>query len=193
MFITSSTLDNEAILAGKGVRLRYPRNDDYESWSRLREDSRSFLAPWEPTWPEDDLTRHAYRRRIKRYHRDIREDAAYPFFVFRETDGALVGGATLSNIRRGVTLAATLGYWVGAPYQRQGLMTAAVRTIIPFVFNTLRLHRIEAACLPENEASQRLLLRVGFSREGYARSYLRINGAWRDHVLFAMLESDPRI
>jgi ribosomal-protein-alanine N-acetyltransferase len=81
---------------------------------------------------------------------------------------------------------------MGEAYAGRGLMTDAVRAIVPYVFETLRLHRLEAACLPTNEPSKRLLRRVGFTEEGYARQYLRIDGAWRDHVLFAMLESDPR-
>jgi ribosomal-protein-alanine N-acetyltransferase len=71
-------------------------------------------------------------------------------------------------------------------------MTAAVRAVVPFVFDSLELHRLEAACLPENTASMRLLERVGFKREGLARQYLRINGDWRDHVLYALLETDLR-
>ena len=71
-------------------------------------------------------------------------------------------------------------------------MTAAVRAVVPFVFDSLELHRLEAACLPSNTASMRLLERVGFKREGLARQYLRINGDWCDHVLYALLEADPR-
>ena len=69
-------------------------------------------------------------------------------------------------------------------------MTAAVRTLIPYVFNTLDLHRLEAVCLPNNEASKQLLKGVGFVEEGYARRYLKINGTWRDHLLFAIVKGD---
>jgi ribosomal-protein-alanine N-acetyltransferase len=177
---------------GERVTLRFPRATDFDEWARLREASRAFLAPWEPTWASDELTRGAYRRRLRRYADDIRADQAYAFFAFRHDTGALVGGLTLSGIRRGVTQSCSLGYWMGEAYAGRGLMTDAVRAIIPYVFETLRLHRLEAACLPTNEPSKRLLRRVGFGEEGYARQYLRIDGAWRDHVLFAMLESDPR-
>src|SRR5690606_16053876 len=97
-----------------------------------------------------------------------------------------------SNVRRGVTQSCSLGYWVGEPYARRGNMSSAVAASLPFVFEHLRLHRLEAACLPTNVASIRLLEKVGFTREGYARRYLRINGVWPDHVLFAMLHDDPR-
>jgi len=165
---------------------------DYLAWAALREESRAFLTPWEPTWPLDDLTRSAFRRRIRRYMQDIREDAAYPFFIFDSRDDTLVGGVTLSNVRRGVTQSASLGYWVGADRARQGYMSASVAALVPFVFDQLGLHRLEAACLPSNAASIRLLEKVGFSREGFARRYLRINGIWQDHLLYAMLTDDPR-
>ncbi len=183
--------DSEPIIDGDGVYLRHPVMADYTVWSELRERSRAFLVPWEPTWPLDDLNRASFRRRLRRYAKDLREDQAYPFFIFRNQDNLLVGGCTLSNIRRGVTQACALGYWIGEEYQRLGLMTAAVRATAPYVFDVLHLHRIEAACLPNNEASKRLLVKAGFTEEGFARDYLRINGAWRDHVLFARVKGDP--
>ena len=178
-------------IGGDGVLLRAPQPADYPEWAALREASRAFLVPWEPTWPPDDLSRGAFRRRLRRYAEDQRADLAYPFFLFRQDDLALVGGLTLGNIRRGVAQAGSLGYWMGAGYARQGLMTAAVRALAGFAFGTLRLHRIEAACIPANVPSIRLLEKTGFSREGYAREYLCINGLWQDHLLFARLREDP--
>src|SRR5690606_20403718 len=117
---------------------------------------------WEPTWSSSELTKISFRRRLKHYARDLREDLGYAFFLFRGADDALLGGLTLSNVRRGVTQACTLGYWVGEPYAAQGYMTAGVNAVIPFVFDSLRLHRLEAACLPNNQASRRLLEKAGF-------------------------------
>jgi [ribosomal protein S5]-alanine N-acetyltransferase len=178
------------LLRGEGVYLRPPEISDYEAWSDLRAQSRAFLVPWEPTWPGDDLTRGAFRRRLRRNQQEIANDEAYPFLIFRD-NGVLTGGLTLGQIKRGVVQSGTLGYWIGAPHARQGLMLAAVRATIGYAFTTLRLHRIEASCLPHNEASVRLLERAGFTREGYARAYLRINGVWQDHLLFGLLETDP--
>ena len=175
-------------VAGEGVVLRTPQMTDYTEWAALREKSRAFLTPWEPTWPEDDLSRSAFRRRIKRYVEDLRSDQGYAFLIVRNADNALVGGLTLANIRRGVAQAGSLGYWMGEPFARQGYMTAAVRAVMPFAFATLRLHRLEAACIPTNAGSIRLLENTGFVREGYAREYLCINGAWQDHLLYARLK-----
>src|SRR3972149_2462202 len=94
--------------------------------------------------------------------------------------------------RRGVTQSCTLGYWIGAKYAQQGYMTAAIRAVTPFVFDSLELHRLDAACLPSNAASIKLLEKTGFKREGLARRYLRINGVWQDHLLYALLDTDTR-
>ncbi|HWC93904.1 MAG TPA: GNAT family protein [Pseudolabrys sp.] len=190
-FRTVSFAETMPAVAGAGVALRMPQAGDYPAWAALREQSRAFLTPWEPVWPSDDLTRSAFRRRIKRYVEDQRNDIAYAFLIFRSSDEALVGGLTLANIRRGVAQAGSIGYWVGAPFARQGYMTAALRALIPYSFTTLRLHRLEAACIPGNTASVRLLEKTGFTREGYARGYLCINGSWQDHLLYARLQDDP--
>jgi len=192
LFRTINLADQPPLIEGAGVFLRAPQAGDYAEWAALRETSRAFLTPWEPTWPADDLTRSAFRRRLRRYAEDQRNDQAYAYFLFRSGDQVLVGGLTLANMRRGVAQAGSLGYWIGAPYARRGYMTAAVSALIPYAFTTLRLHRLEAACIPTNAASMALLEKTGFEREGYAREYLCINGQWQDHLLYARLKSPPR-
>ena len=179
-------------LNGQGVILRAPRSRDYEAWSSLRLNSRAFLQPWEPSWASDDLERGAFRRRLATYSREIDAGAAYPFFIFDSATDALTGAITLSNIRRGVAQTASVGYWIGQPYAAAGRMTAALGAICDFAFRGLGLHRLEAACVPGNEASRRVLLKAGFEQEGTARAYLKINGVWRDHLLFGMIsDSSP--
>lgn len=175
------------LLDGDRVRLRPPRMGDFAAWADLRRGSRTFLQPWEPIWPADDLTRAAFRRRLSIYSRDLDLGQGYAFFMFRKTDEALVGGINLRDVRRGVAQIGSLGYWVGQPHARHGYTLDAVRTVVRFAFDRLGLHRVEAACLPENEASRRLLLGAGFEPEGRARAYLKINGAWRDHLLFGLV------
>ncbi len=172
---------------GEGVWLRPPRAADYPAWRELRAQSRAFLQPWEPTWPADDLSRAAFRRRLLAYARDREVGLAYPFFVFRSSDDALTGGITLSNIRRGVAQMGSVGYWCGRGFARQGLTLAAVRALSEFAFRTLGLHRLEAACIPDNAPSRSLLKKAGFTEEGFAQAYLKINGGWRDHVLFGLV------
>lgn len=176
-------------IEAEGLRLRPPEIGDYAAWSTLREQSRAFLTPWEPTWPVDDLALGAFRLRLRRYRREITTDEAYPFFIF-DGAGTLMGGATLSNVRRGAANSATLGYWMGARFANRGIMTRAATALCRHAFGPLGLDRVEAACLPENGPSIHLLGKIGFVREGLARDYLSINGRRRDHLLFALLKRD---
>jgi ribosomal-protein-alanine N-acetyltransferase len=190
-FLRASTSYESPVISGQGVFLRMPSLADYPEWAQLRSESRAFLTPWEPTWPADDLTRAAFRRRIRRYQSEIRDDHSYPFFIFSHPESVLVGGVTLSNVTRGMTQTGTLGYWMGERHAGHGLMTQAVRALVPFAFSALRLHRLEAACLEHNRVSMRLLERVGFQREGLARGLVCINGRWQDHIVYALLSDDP--
>jgi [ribosomal protein S5]-alanine N-acetyltransferase len=176
-------------LNGQRVFLRPAERGDYEAWASLRAGSRQFLAPWEPTWPPDALSRASFRARVARYAEDWRTDQAYNFLIFAQ-DETLIGGVGLSNLRRGVSETASLGYWVGEAFARQRYMTAALPLVLDFAFDRLGLHRVEAACLPTNFPSRALLARAGFHQEGYARGYLCIEGKWQDHLLFAILRGD---
>ena len=175
------------VVKGDGVTLRPPRAADHEAWAALRQRSHAYLQPWEPTWPEDDLTRSAFRRRLSIYTREMEAGNAWPFFIFADSDQALVGAITLSNVRRGVAESGTLGYWIGQPFAGRGHATAAVRAMVAHAFDELKLHRVEAACVPANLASRRVLEKSGFVLEGQARAYLKINGAWADHLLFGIV------
>ena len=177
---------------GQGLILRAPAMSDYPQWSDLREKSRSFLTRWEPIWPSDDLTRSGFRRRLRRYAEDVAEDRAYPFVVVRESDDVIVGGVTLANVRRGIVQAGTIGDWIGQPFAGRGYMTSALRVLLPTLFGELNLHRVEAACIPTNHASVKVLEKCGFAREGLARRYLCINGVWQDHYLYGLLDEDVR-
>jgi ribosomal-protein-alanine N-acetyltransferase len=181
--------DNDGLrrIDGEGVYIRAPELRDYQEWADLREASRNFLTPWEPTWAQDETSRGSYRYKLRRYTEDARDDKAHALFVFREDDDALLGGVTLSNIRRGVSQTASLGYWAGQRYARKGYITAAVRAVVRYAFEDLDLHRVEAACQPDNVASRRVLEKCRFTYEGKARAYLKINGQWRDHLLFGII------
>jgi ribosomal-protein-alanine N-acetyltransferase len=183
--------DNDGLrrIDGEGVYLRAPELRDYQEWADVREASRNFLTPWEPTWAQDETSRGSYRYKLRRYTEDSRDDKAHALFVFREDDDALVGGVTLSNIRRGVAQTASLGYWAGQMHAGNGYTTSAVRAVVRYAFEDLDLHRVEAACQPDNLASRRVLEKCNFTQEGVARAYLKINGQWRDHVLFGIVNA----
>ncbi len=178
-------------LEGEKVFLRVPFAGDYREWAALRGESRSFLERWEPRWSPDELERSAWRHRIGRYREDYAQGTAIAFFIFERGSGKLSGGITLGNIRHGVSQSGHIGYWIGERYAGRGMMTDAVKVLARFSFDTLRLHRIEAACIPDNIRSIRVLEKAGFRREGLLRSYLRINGIWQDHYLYARIADDP--
>jgi ribosomal-protein-alanine N-acetyltransferase len=188
----SSAMRGPRLKQGR-VYLRPARHSDWRAWASLRAESRSFLIPWEPSWNSDALGRAAFRRRLRSHEAEWQRGAGYSFLLFRSDDDTLLGGVTLSNVRRGVAQSASLGYWIGEGFARQGFMTDGLTAVLDFAFERLALHRIEAACLPDNDASQSLLRKIGFKEEGYSRQYLRINGRWQDHRLFAVLQDDPRL
>ncbi len=179
-------------LEGSSIYLRAPRLEDFEAWSNLRRESSDFLQPWEPVWQENGLTKASFRIRLKQYQSDIISERSMPFYIFLKSNHALVGGLTLSHIRRGVSQTCSMGYWMGVRHAGTGLMSDAVAAIVPFVFDTLKLNRLEAASIPNNHRSIALLQRSGFSLEGRVRKYLKINGIWQDHKLFSLLREDPR-
>lgn len=179
-----------AILAGDRLYLRSPEISDFEAWATLRSVSRDHLQPWEPAWAEDSLTREGYRRRLAWFERLRRQDLGEAYFMFTRRNDTLIGGITLSNLRRGASQCGELGYWVGRPHAGEGYMTEGLAVMVAHCFSAVRLHRLEAACLVENMPSQRLLRRAGFRPEGILREYLKINGVWRDHQLFARLSTD---
>lgn len=183
---------SNVVLTGPRVLLRPPAYRDAAAWVAIRRASADFLQPWEPTWPPDGATAAAFHRRRNQVKEEWHEDTGYGFLIFARQDNALLGGITLSNVRMGVARSGSLGYWVGAPHARKGYMTEAVGCVLDFSFGPLQLHRVEAACLPDNKASRGLLLKSGFREEGLARELLKINGRWCDHVTFGILSTDPR-
>lgn len=178
-------------LSGQRIILKMGDPADWRSWRYLREMSREFLTPWEPRWSRNALDYNFFCGVLRRNWREWREGTAYSFFIFlRNQDGAagaLVGCINLNDVQHGVAKKGTLGYWMGMPYAGKGLMTEATQLVCNFAFDTVKLHRIEASCLPNNVPSIALLKRLGFEQEGYAKSYLEINGKWEDHLLWGKI------
>ena len=176
----------------ENLTMRLPQMIDRDEWINLRRKSADFLMPWEPNWQDDHLTKKSFTQRVEWARKSVQNNTAIPLFIIRRSDQLLVGAITLDNIRRGPAQTATIGYWTGEPYIRQGLMGDALPAVVNYAFEMLDLSRIEAACLPKNLASRRVLEKSGFKYEGVAQSYLQISGRWRNHVLYANLRNDRR-
>ena len=190
LVIAIQSLLSKKKLTGERVFLRPPKRRDALKWQKLRMSSKSFLVPWEPSWDASSCTRRAYLRYFKNSNYLANMDRAYSFLIFKTDDKTLLGGINIGNVRRGVSQSASLGYWIGEKYSRNGYMKEALKLLIPSLFIDLRLNRIEAATLEENIASKNLLKKIGFKKEGVLRKYLKINGTWRDHILYGLLEND---
>lgn len=180
------------VLKGPSITLRTPVAEDFEQWAWLRRESQSFLVPWEPLWGEDELDRAGWRRRLSRNREDMAQGVATTFLIFDRQTRQLLGGISIGNIRHGVAESANIGYWMGERHAGKGIMVEAVKLVCRYGFSGLGLHRIEAACIPDNNRSVRVLEKAGFQREGLLRSYLRINGEWRDHLLYALIANELR-
>jgi len=180
------------VIDAERLILRLPRMQDHRDWVAVRARSEAFLEPWEPERAHDQASRRAFRNRVYWAERSVEQGRAVPLFLIRRSDDVLLGGITLDNIRRGPSLAATVGYWIGEEHARQGYMREALDAVVHYGFTDLGLSRIEAATLPENKPSRGLLESAGFKYEGVAQSYLQIAGRWRTHVLYANLRADRR-
>ena len=177
------------------VGLRPLRRGDARVWSQVRTDNEEWLAPWEggppgaarQTWEQ----RHsvaAYRRTLAALRRDARAGRALPCAITYE--GRLVGQVTVGNVVRGALDGAYVGYWVDALHAGRGIAPTAVALLVDHCFWTVGLHRVEANVRPENAASLRVVTKLGFVEEGLHRRFLYIDGAWRDHLTFALLRED---
>jgi [ribosomal protein S5]-alanine N-acetyltransferase len=149
---------------------------------------RSFLAPFEPDRGEAFYTAAGQRARLADLERRRAADGSYPFVILE--DGAAAGMVVLSNVVRGAFRSANLGYWVARERNGRGVASTAVGLVLEQAFGPIGLHRVEAGTLVDNLASQRVLARNRFRPIGFARAYLAIAGAWRDHVLFAKTVED---
>ena len=181
---------SEPLLNTRRLTLRPPRRRDYLEWAELRTSSRTFLEPWEPEWRFNHLAVSTFWTRVRWAKRSIAKKTAYPFFMFNQHSRQLVGSIILENIRGTPSRSASLGYWIGALHADKGYMSETVPAIVEFAFTRLDLSRIEAACLPDNIPSRRVLEKSGFVCEGIAQSYLQIAGQWQDHAVYAKLRPD---
>lgn len=164
------------------VTLRLLEPADAERVAAAYTRNRAHLAPWEPARPEAFFTTAWHEDDIAKNLVVFRGDASVPLVL--ATGDTVIGRATLSGITRGAFQSASLGYWIDSQYAGQGLMSAAVEAVLTMARNNLGLHRVEAATLIHNVASQRVLERTGFEQIGMAPRYLRIAGTWQDHKLF---------
>ncbi|MEM9067396.1 MAG: GNAT family N-acetyltransferase [Myxococcota bacterium] len=168
------------------LKLWMPPPERAEEVVAYFERNRSHLEPWEPARPSGFYSRRFWEARLAANIQEQASSQSMRLFLELRGSGRLVGSCNFSNVMRGAFQACHLGYAIGAAEQGRGFMHEALSGALPFAFEQLALHRIMANYQPVNERSGRLLRRLGFVVEGYARDYLYIDGAWRDHVLTSL-------
>lgn len=178
-----------ATIAGINVYLRPPRLSDAAAFHAAVRSSNALHRGWTSA----PKTRERYAKFVRRYTARGKAPAQAGFLVFRRHDNALVGVYNFSEIVRGAFQSAYLGYFAFAPLAGKGLMSEGLALALDVAFGKLKLHRVEVNIQPSNARSLALATRLGFTREGYSRRYVKISGRWRDHVRFAMLAEDWRV
>lgn len=174
-----------ARLESREVTVRPLVGSDARAWRDARRRNAAWLTPWDATAPPGaDARPSTFRSLVRRLHRQARAGTTYPFAI--DVDGRFAGQITVNNIVRGSAQFASVGYWLDQRYAGRGVMPRAVALVIDHCFTVARLHRIEVAIRPENSNSLRVVEKLGIREVGFAPRFLHIDGAWRDHRIYAV-------
>ena len=183
----------EASLTGPRVLLRPLTVADYDAWRGVRIRSKEWLEQWEPLpdpgTPDPVADREAFRARCGAWDRQRQFDSAYGYGIFL-LDGTFAGEVSLGSVLRGPFQSSFIGYWIDQPLGGHGYVPEAVALAIRYGFDTLGLHRMEAAIVPRNAKSRRVAAKLGLRDEGVAQKFLQIRGVWEDHVRYAITYED---
>ena len=177
-------------ITGRKVILRPPQYSDWKVWADERKKNKLYLQPWEPLWSINELERSSFVKRVRMFERLSHNDQAYSFLIFTSDNEDFIGEVNISNVQRGIIQSCTIGYWIAKDCEGKGMMSESLELVKEFIFNELKLHRIEAACLPHNMPSLKVLLKNGFIKEGTARKLLKINDKWQDHTVLSFILDD---
>lgn len=180
----------DIILSGERIYLSPPKLEDWQEWADIRRKNQMRLKPFEPTWPPRCLSHDFFVKRLNRQIHDWNTDRAQSFLIFDAPSAKLIGGININQINRGAAQNASLGYWIDGDHEGQGLMRETIQTILHYCFTNLQLHRVHASCILENDSSRNVLIKCGFTEEGLAKKYLKIDGRWQDHYLFGICKED---
>lgn len=167
--------------------IRQPSVDDAGRFAAYYSRNASHLQPWEPFHSEEFYTLESWRQRLALREREMAEERALFFVALSDEETEIIATCSLTGILRGYFQAAYLGYSIAEKHQGKGLMYLLCCQVIDHAFGTMALHRLMANYMPGNKRSEALLHRLGFEREGYAQSYLKINGVWEDHIMTALI------
>lgn len=175
-------------IIGQAIYIRMAEKSDYSQFHKVRSENKQFLQPYEPTWDSTALSKKTFYARVRNDRHEASQDRKYGFLIFQKSNNMLVGGVNLNNVQRGVFQACSLGYWMAQNQNSKGYMTEVVKLITDKCLKEWGFNRVQAATLLGNIASIRVLEKCGFEPEGEAKKYLKIDGKWQDHRLFAKIK-----
>ncbi|MGF1574166.1 MAG: GNAT family N-acetyltransferase [Sumerlaeia bacterium] len=181
----SSTTEPKLVFGG--IELRAPKRHDVQELLSYSNRNKEFHKPWEPIRPKGYYTPDFWYSHVTRIHEDFKYGRAVRLFLFQQETSQAIGYICYNNIVRGAGNYCTIGYSVDQDFQGRGIMSQAIRMSNRYVFEELGLRRIVANYMPRNTRSGKLLKRLGFVTEGYAREFLCINGTWEDHIMTALI------
>jgi len=176
--------------------LRPPRTNDVAEIRRLMRKNHEHLKPWNPAPPpgEDPSSITEVSKTVLRQRRDWKRGASFVFMLaLRDDPARLIGKIALTGVMRGAMYGAYLGYWMDEDHLGKGLVTEGIQAVLDFAFGAAGLHRIQAAIMPKNDRSLRVIGKLGFRQEGLAERYLQIAGKWEDHLLFAKTREEHEV
>lgn len=183
------------IIESERLLLRLLELEDCASAIAYHKNNKEHLIPFGPKWPPDFFNEEFWKRQVEINKKEYREDKSARFFLFEKGSAErpeVIGTVSFGGILRGAAQFCYLGYGLAKEKEKRGYMTEILREAIKYAFNDLRLHRLMANYIPTNEASGKILKRLGFTVEGYARDYLYLNGKWQDHILTSLTNHDWR-
>lgn len=183
----NQSLEVNAKLSSKNIYIRQLTIEDAEDLVSLQLDNREFFSQFAMERTDDFYTLENQQKRIQMLVENAKQDLDYYFGIFTMDDDQLIGTINLFAVMRGSIQSAWLGYFLDEKHNGKGYTTEAVRLIVKYAFDELKLHRVEAGVMPHNIGSIRVLEKAGFEKEGLARKNVKINGKWEDHQQMAIV------
>jgi [ribosomal protein S5]-alanine N-acetyltransferase len=178
------------IIESERLILRLLEPEDCSSAIAYHRNNKEHLMPFGPKWPPDFFNEEFWTKQVEINKQEYRADKSARFFLFEKSSPDVIGTVSFGGILRGAAQFSYLGYGLAKDKEKRGYMTEILKEAIKFAFNDLKLHRVMANYIPTNEASGKILKRLGFTVEGYASDYLYLNGKWQDHILTSLTNHD---
>lgn len=175
------------LIETKRLFLRLSALEDVAEIIRYYKANQAYFAPYHPLWPPEFFSEQLWQERVQLYEQEFWSGNSVRLFIFaKDKPNQIIGNVNLTVVLRGTAQSCNLGYNLAEAAQNQGFMHEALTGVLEFAFSDLNLHRVMAQYMPRNERSGKVLKKLGFTIEGYARDYLLIAGQWEDHILTSL-------